>query len=41
MFHCHLLFDEDQRMVGQFVITGPGQRPDSGERPYPSPGHQH
>ncbi|HET9080921.1 MAG TPA: hypothetical protein VFO01_10470 [Trebonia sp.] len=39
MFHCHLLFHEDQRMMGQLVITGPGQGPDSGERPYPSPGH--
>jgi hypothetical protein len=40
MFHCHLLFHEDQRMMGQLVITGPGQRPDSGERLYPSPGHR-
>ena len=36
-FDCHLLFHEDQRMMGQFVITGPGQRPDSGERPTPAP----
>lgn len=27
MFHCHLLYHEDQGMMGQFVVLGPGQRP--------------
>src|SRR5215475_6356849 len=25
MYHCHLLFHEDQGMMGQFLITRPGQ----------------
>lgn len=41
MFHCHLLFHEDQGMMGQFVLTRPGQAPPSGEPSYPRPGHQH
>jgi FtsP/CotA-like multicopper oxidase with cupredoxin domain len=27
MFHCHLLYHEDQGMMGQFVVVNPGQRP--------------
>jgi blue copper oxidase len=30
MFHCHLLFHEDQGMMGQFVVVEPGQH---GQRP--------
>lgn len=28
MFHCHMLFHEDQGMMGQFVMVEPGQEPD-------------
>ncbi|TLS43161.1 copper oxidase [Streptomyces montanus] len=34
MYHCHLLYHEDQGMMGQFVVVEKGQRagqPDSGE----------
>ncbi|MFE3450939.1 multicopper oxidase family protein [Nonomuraea sp. NPDC059194] len=27
MYHCHILWHEDQGMMGQFVVLGPGQRP--------------
>jgi blue copper oxidase len=27
MFHCHLIFHEDQGMMGQFVVAAPGQQP--------------
>ncbi|GAA3771595.1 multicopper oxidase family protein [Streptomyces phyllanthi] len=27
MYHCHLLFHEDQAMMGQFVVVEKGQRP--------------
>lgn len=27
MYHCHLLLHEDQRLMGQFVVVEPGQRP--------------
>ena len=27
MFHCHMLFHEDEGMMGQFVIVEPGQQP--------------
>jgi hypothetical protein len=27
MYHCHLLWHEDQGMMGQFVVVKPGQRP--------------
>jgi len=40
MFHCHLLFHEDQGMMGQFVVTRSGQAPPSGAS-YPGPDHQH
>jgi FtsP/CotA-like multicopper oxidase with cupredoxin domain len=28
MFHCHLLWHEDQGMMGQFLVVEPGQEPD-------------
>src|SRR5690606_9485264 len=27
MFHCHMLWHEDQGMMGQFVVLEPGQEP--------------
>ncbi|MGP3926135.1 multicopper oxidase family protein [Streptomyces sp. 8N616] len=27
MYHCHVLYHEDQGMMGQFVVVAPGQRP--------------
>ena len=27
MYHCHLMFHEDQGMMGQFVVVKPGQKP--------------
>ncbi|WP_290186484.1 multicopper oxidase family protein [Corynebacterium glaucum] len=27
MFHCHMLFHEDEGMMGQFVVVEPGQSP--------------
>jgi len=29
MYHCHLLWHEDQGMMGQFVVVEPGQEPGS------------
>jgi blue copper oxidase len=29
MFHCHLIFHEDQGMMGQFVVAAPGQQPNN------------
>ncbi len=31
MFHCHLLRHEDEGMMGQFVVTEPGQEPASSD----------
>jgi FtsP/CotA-like multicopper oxidase with cupredoxin domain len=28
MYHCHLLWHEDQGMMGQFLVVEPGQQPD-------------
>lgn len=28
MYHCHMLYHEDQGMMGQFVIVEPGQKPE-------------
>jgi FtsP/CotA-like multicopper oxidase with cupredoxin domain len=28
MYHCHLLWHEDQGMMGQFLVVEPGQRPE-------------
>lgn len=36
MFHCHLLYHEDQGLMGQFVVTEPGQAPQA-----PPSGHHH
>ena len=27
MYHCHVLYHEDQGMMGQFVIVNPGHGP--------------
>jgi FtsP/CotA-like multicopper oxidase with cupredoxin domain len=27
MYHCHVLFHEDQGMMGQFVVVKPGEKP--------------
>lgn len=27
MYHCHMLFHEDQGMMGQYVVVDPGQQP--------------
>ena len=27
MYHCHLLWHEDQGMMGQFLVVEPGQQP--------------
>ncbi|MBC6466544.1 multicopper oxidase domain-containing protein [Actinomadura alba] len=35
MYHCHLLYHEDQRMMGQFTVT------DRGDAPKTSPSHGH
>ncbi|MEO3743543.1 multicopper oxidase domain-containing protein [Plantactinospora sp. B5E13] len=36
MYHCHLLYHEDQGMMGQFVVVEPGQQPG---RPPANPHH--
>ncbi len=36
MYHCHLLWHEDQGMMGQFVVAAPGQAPKPHEE-----GHEH
>lgn len=28
MYHCHLLYHEDQGMMGQFLVINPGEEPD-------------
>ncbi|MGY0062608.1 multicopper oxidase family protein [Streptomyces sp. LZ34] len=33
MYHCHMLYHEDQGMMGQFVVLGPGQRVGRPPRP--------
>ncbi|MFF3785551.1 multicopper oxidase family protein [Streptomyces sp. NPDC001933] len=38
MFHCHMLYHEDQGMMGQFVVLSPGQR--VGGRPPRLPAHE-
>ncbi|MEU6562035.1 multicopper oxidase family protein [Nocardia nova] len=38
MYHCHLLWHEDQGMMGQFLVTEPGTPPAT---PAPSTGHHH
>ncbi|GAA2590423.1 multicopper oxidase domain-containing protein [Actinomadura fulvescens] len=34
MFHCHILYHEDQGMMGQFVVTEPGQAPATSIAPH-------
>ncbi len=41
MYHCHLLYHEDQGMMGQFTVTRPGQAAAGGGQPSPGTGHQH
>ena len=38
MFHCHVLYHEDQGMMGQFVVVEPGQHAGT---PAGAPGHLH
>ena len=38
MYHCHMLFHEDEGMMGQFVMVEPGQK--ANLRPMPE-GHHH
>ncbi|MFI9587323.1 multicopper oxidase family protein [Streptomyces sp. NPDC052236] len=41
MFHCHMLYHEDQGMMGQFVVLGPGERAGRGSGPHRTAvGHQ-
>ncbi|GAA3374495.1 multicopper oxidase domain-containing protein [Streptomyces sannanensis] len=37
MYHCHLLYHEDQAMMGQFVVVEKGQRAGT---PHPAHGHE-
>ena len=39
MYHCHLLFHEDQGMMGQFLVTRPGQATSGGGHTHPAPGN--
>ncbi|BCJ64976.1 multicopper oxidase family protein [Polymorphospora rubra] len=39
MYHCHLLYHEDQGMMGQFVVVEPGQS--AGTPPRGGAGHSH
>ncbi|QKG27220.1 multicopper oxidase family protein [Actinomadura verrucosospora] len=39
MYHCHLLYHEDQGMMGQFLVTEPGRSP--GPPPLTQDGHHH
>ena len=32
MYHCHMLYHEDQGMMGQYVIVDPGKQPALGDR---------
>ncbi|MBX6722388.1 MAG: multicopper oxidase domain-containing protein, partial [Dactylosporangium sp.] len=38
MYHCHMLYHEDNGMMGQFVVVAPGQRP---QLPSGGPDHHH
>ncbi|MEH3137466.1 MAG: multicopper oxidase domain-containing protein [Mycolicibacterium neoaurum] len=38
MYHCHLAWHEDQGMMGQFLVLGPGQQP-AGPPATPMAGH--
>lgn len=39
MYHCHLLFHEDQGMMGQFVVVEKGQKAGKVRAPHPHTGH--
>ncbi|MFF0446296.1 multicopper oxidase family protein [Streptomyces sp. NPDC004609] len=39
MYHCHLLYHEDQGMMGQFVVVEKGQRAAKVRTPDPHAGH--
>ena len=39
MYHCHMLLHEDSGMMGQFVIVGPGEKPDVYVPPEAHAGH--
>jgi FtsP/CotA-like multicopper oxidase with cupredoxin domain len=41
MYHCHLLYHEDEGMMGQFTVSRPGQATAGGGQPSPGTGHQH
>jgi len=41
MYHCHLLYHEDEGMMGQFTVTRPGQATAGSGQPAPGTGHQH
>ena len=37
MYHCHLLWHEDQGMMGQFVVVKPGQQPGTPPKAHAEP----
>ena len=39
MYHCHILYHEDQGLMGQFVVLGDGE--EIGTVPYSDTGHDH
>ena len=39
MYHCHVLYHEDQGMMGQFVVLGEGE--EIGAVPDPGAAHDH
>jgi hypothetical protein len=39
MYHCHLLYHEDRRMMGQFVVVEKGQQAGKVRTPHAHPGH--
>ncbi|NLP85588.1 multicopper oxidase domain-containing protein [Microbacterium sp. CFH 90308] len=41
MYHCHLLWHEDQGMMGQFLVVEPGQQPDLTRPEGDSDDHDH
>ncbi|MEU6992937.1 multicopper oxidase domain-containing protein [Streptomyces sp. NPDC046465] len=41
MYHCHILYHEDQGMMGQFVVTKPGEKPGTMSGGMPGGGHHH
>ncbi|MBT2421368.1 multicopper oxidase domain-containing protein [Streptomyces sp. ISL-22] len=41
MYHCHLLYHEDEGMMGQFVVVEKGQRAQAPSGRSGRPGHEH